>query len=193
MNITDRAGRALAGGDEAEATAALAEIRAEDFAISAKLAGLDRSKSWTEEEVVSAPGFHASVFLVPAGAVLPLHDHPGMTVLLRTLAGRFAIRSYDWVEEGLARIAAERTVTAADLPEILRPDQGNLHRIQALEDGAFLDLFAPYYSEEEGRPCTYYLEAGTVEREGETLVRLTPCTEEEALARSGRAASGASA
>lgn len=186
MDATDLAGRALVNGDEGEASAALAALRAEDFAIPGKLARIDRSRSWIEEEVRSAPGFHASVFLVPAGAVLPLHDHPGMTVLLRTLAGRFAIRSYDWAESGLARIAAERTVSPSDPPQVLRPDQANLHRIEAVEDGAFLDLFSPYYSEEEGRPCTYYLEAGTVEKDGETLVRLVPCSEEEALARSGR-------
>lgn len=119
--------------------------------------------TWIEDELAAAPGFHASLFLVPAGAVLPLHDHPGMTVLLRVLAGRLAVRSLDWVERdaaggGLAHLAAEREVTAVDAPLALYPDSANLHELRALEDTAFLDLFSPYY-DDETRPCTYYREA----------------------------------
>jgi hypothetical protein len=83
-------------------------------------------------------------------------------------------------------------VTGADPVQVLLPGEGNLHRIEALEEGAFLDVFSPYYSEADGRPCTYYREAGgeegAVEAAGERLVRLVACSEEAAVAGSGTTA-----
>jgi plant cysteine oxidase len=37
------------------------------------------------------------VFCFPAGATLPLHDHPEMVVLSKLLYGTVRKRSYDWV------------------------------------------------------------------------------------------------
>ncbi len=150
-----------------EISALLAGLSAADLEVPRRLRGLDRSEPWEELEVASEPAFHVSLFLVPGGGVLPLHDHPEMTVLLRVLAGRLRIRSYDWVERpepvpgriGLARQSAEREVGPADPPCVLHPGRDNLHHIGALEDSAFLDVFSPYYDETE-RPCTYYRDHG---------------------------------
>lgn len=42
--------------------------------------------------------FDIGVFLMPAGAAFPYHDHPGMTVFTRVLAGSVRIRNLDWVD-----------------------------------------------------------------------------------------------
>ena len=39
--------------------------------------------------------FTVGVFLVPKGQRLPLHDHPGMTVMSKVLYGTLAITSFD--------------------------------------------------------------------------------------------------
>jgi cysteamine dioxygenase len=155
---------ALLGGTAARAKqlsemqTALQELQPEDFEAQAKLSALGSQSGWEEQEICSQSSFHISLFLIRRGQVLPFHDHPGMTVWLRVLSGSLRIQAADWAEEypgrGLARLAYDRVVEPADEVLILRPKQGNLHCIEALEDAAFLDLFSPYYAED--RPCSIF-------------------------------------
>jgi hypothetical protein len=147
--------------------------------LEADLSALDRSAPWCERLLFERPEIHASLFLVPAGRELPLHDHPEMTVMLRVLAGRLEIRSFDWVPElpCHARARPARTVGPADRCDVLRPRDGNLHHIRALEDTAFVDLFSPYYDEAAGRPCSYFRLEGETEIDGERLVRMVEAPE----------------
>jgi len=180
--LADLAEREFSVGSSA--TPALSALRAEMEALSCAdlevdLSALDRNAPWTERLLFERPDLHASLFLVPAGRELPLHDHPGMTVLLRVLAGRLEIRSFDWVpgSPGFARARPARTVGPRDCCDVLGPRDGNLHHLRALEDTAFVDLFSPYYDEEAGRPCTYFRQEGEIEVGGERRVRMVEAPE----------------
>lgn len=166
------------GAPDLEALAAALEtLTCADLEVD--LAALDRAAPWTERPLFERHDLHASLFLVPAGRELPLHDHPEMTVMLRVLAGRLEIRSFDWVPEspGCARARPARTVGTADRCDVLRPRDGNLHHLRALEDTAFVDLFSPYYDEAAGRPCRYFRQDGDIMIGGEQLVRMVEAPE----------------
>jgi plant cysteine oxidase len=105
------------------------------------------------------------VFCFPAGATLPLHDHPEMVVLSKLLYGSVRVRSYDWVAApprsgarkcGLARVVAADEVRRAPCEaSVLFPRSGgNLHAFTAVTPCAILDVLTPPYSEE--RPSTYF-------------------------------------
>ncbi|KAL5229546.1 hypothetical protein ABZP36_028322 [Zizania latifolia] len=113
--------------------------------------------------------FSMGVFCFPAGATLPLHDHPEMVVLSKLLYGSVRVRSYDWVtapppcsattrKSGLARVVAADEVRRAPCKtSVLFPRSGgNMHAFTAVTPCAILDVLTPPYSEELGRPSTYF-------------------------------------
>ncbi|KAK7385326.1 hypothetical protein VNO78_31042 [Psophocarpus tetragonolobus] len=109
--------------------------------------------------------FSMGVFCLPAGKVFPLHDHPGMTVLSKLLYGSAHVKAYDWITLdctgcqtiGLAGKVVDEVIKAPHEPSILFPRSGgNIHSFTALTPCAILDVLAPPYSDEFGRPSTYY-------------------------------------
>ncbi|PNW86576.1 hypothetical protein CHLRE_02g092284v5 [Chlamydomonas reinhardtii] len=106
------------------------------------------------------------LFCFPAGATIPLHNHPGMTVFSRLLFGRLRVSAFDWVvqppepiTEGSghrAQLVYDATVEASSPPLVLFPASGgNLHEFTAETPCAVLDLLTPPY-EPPTRNCTYY-------------------------------------
>lgn len=113
--------------------------------------------------------FSMGIFYLPQSAVIPLHDHPEMTVFTKLLHGSMHVKAYDWVdplkrrsEAGvlnarLARLVVDDIFTAPCESSILYPTGGGIiHALTAITPCAVLDVLAPPYSATEGRPCTYY-------------------------------------
>lgn len=106
--------------------------------------------------------FDIGVFRFSKGCKIPIHDHPGMTVLTRVLYGELRFTTYDLIRQSSNRGAFVGHITSEGILEedngsvFLLPNKSNLHQLEALSDCAILDVLAPPYAPEFGRPCNYY-------------------------------------
>nr|AFK44841.1 unknown [Medicago truncatula] len=124
----------------------------------------------TYTTVYKCDNFSLCIFFLPERGVIPLHNHPGMTVFSKLLLGQMHIKSYDWVDHEafhnllqpssklrLAKLKANKTFTAPCDTSVLYPTTGgNIHEFTAITPCAVLDVIGPPYSKEDGRDCSYY-------------------------------------
>jgi hypothetical protein len=152
-----------AGPDELRLLeAALLALDVSPLGLEAKLEKIPAEQEWVGLQLADAPFGHASLFLLPRGGGIPLHDHPGLTVLFRPVVGRVRVEAWDWLEpppapgeSARARRLVDATLDPASPALWTRPDEGNVHGLTPVDGpAAFVDLFAPYYDDE--RCCSYY-------------------------------------
>ncbi|KAL3534849.1 hypothetical protein ACH5RR_003310 [Cinchona calisaya] len=120
--------------------------------------------------IYQCKNFSLCIFFLPENAIIPLHNHPGMTVFSKLLLGSMHIKSYDWVgslrsddhvsdakSKRLARLRANRIFTSPCDTSVLYPASGgNIHQFTAITPCAVLDVLGPPYSRDDGRDCSYY-------------------------------------
>jgi PCO_ADO len=146
-------------------TKAASELRCDGEEVARLLALPVADHGFREEVLTTDPAFHASVFALAEGEMIPLHDHPAIEVISKVLCGRMRVHTYEWIDQAslVARDCGEAVFDADGDALVLRKSPGTLHMIAAVEPTAFLDLFAPYY-DDKSRPCTYYEVAGANDR-----------------------------
>ncbi|KAI3437051.1 Cysteine dioxygenase [Psidium guajava] len=125
----------------------------------------------TNTTIYKCDNFSLCMFFLPSAGVIPLHNHPGMTVFSKLLLGSMHIKSYDWVDPHhlsngstttpsnlkLAKVKADGVFTAPCNSSVLYPTTGgNIHAFTAIKPCAILDVLGPPYSQEDGRDCSYY-------------------------------------
>ncbi|TVU01945.1 hypothetical protein EJB05_52594 [Eragrostis curvula] len=119
--------------------------------------------------------FSFGIFCLPKSGVIPLHNHPGMTVFSKILFGSMYLKSYDWAKSlpdsstnalensdgtRLAKVNTDDAFDDSSETIVLYPENGgNLHCFTALTPCAVLDVMGPPYNRADGRDCAYYSEA----------------------------------
>ncbi|KAM3834414.1 2-aminoethanethiol dioxygenase [Vipera latastei] len=183
------AGAGEAPGELQRLRELLGQVRAEDLGLQPRGPSAvpgSRQPPVSYMHICETARFSMGVFVLRAGACIPLHDHPGMQGLLKVLYGTLRIACLDAGEEEeeeeeeealppgggdpqdacsaaarprrlRALLRSHRLYTAAAPPCLLSPQRDNLHQIAA-EGGpaAFLDILAPPYDPARGRDCHYY-------------------------------------
>jgi len=111
--------------------------------------------------VAETPHFQIAVFLLPKDRTLPVHDHPGMTVLSKVVAGELSVTSFT-VEKNAnfksplpVKLQEHSVKRPEDKPWVISPTIGNYHEFTAKSDCVILDVLLPPYAYPE-RPCNYY-------------------------------------
>lgn len=95
------------------------------------------------------------------GAVIALHDHPQMTGVLFTIQGKLRLESFDLVDSSKEQMRkVDDTVLEAGSNSYLTPTFRNIHRVTALADSIFVDLFVPGYKHSERWGTWFEIEPG---------------------------------
>lgn len=115
-------------------------------------------------EIANKPNYTITVFVLPPGTSIPLHDHPRMYVVSRVLWGELNVKAYDIFPHDSLRLPEEQLFAKRNehfrLPagevRALTPTASNVHSFAAEEWTAVFDVLLPPYDPAEDRSCTYY-------------------------------------
>lgn len=120
--------------------------------------------------------FTLTIFVIRQNFAMPLHDHPGITGLLKVIAGQVRIQSYTKLDSNgdgatlqkvkigqQIEVKVEEPVllNANCAAVILTPSERNFHEISTVGENpsAFFDILSPPYEDEHPdsvRKCSFY-------------------------------------
>eukprot|EP01113_Clastostelium_recurvatum_P043212 TRINITY_DN7100_c0_g1_i2.p1 TRINITY_DN7100_c0_g1~~TRINITY_DN7100_c0_g1_i2.p1 ORF type:complete len:274 (+),score=82.26 TRINITY_DN7100_c0_g1_i2:42-824(+) len=123
--------------------------------------------------------FTMGVFSLPMSSSIPMHDHPGMTVLSKLLYGKLRVRALDWLPHKnltdiqlttkpkharMGRVVQDNAIITNMSPtSVALPEHSNVHSFSAMQASAIFDILAPPYNDAADRSCNYYREVSVTD------------------------------
>lgn len=149
-------------------TRALKDLRLQDL-------GVNKEKLETRgvgyRNILEKKGLRITIYMLPVGETIKLHNHPAMLVVSYVIQGRLEATLYSPTgSPGLYNKETSR-LESESLSYIdgLRTNHKNLHEFRAVEDTYFIDILFPDYDDK--RECTFFQE---VEAINEFVFKLKP-------------------
>lgn len=157
-----------------------------------------RSPPCTFVRIFANDSVSISVFILSANYTMPIHDHPRMHGLIKTISGKISIQSYsvrpttttttsappalNTSEFVPVTVEPAREFTSTSACAVLSPDKGNFHEITAVDGpAAFFDILTPPYggssadlADAELRKCSFYVRISGTPVDGD-LLQCVPC------------------
>ncbi|TKY46310.1 Plant cysteine oxidase 2 [Spatholobus suberectus] len=131
--------------------------KAEDVGLRSDLRFFKPENIVKENQRVTYTTYISASFCLPAKGVIPLHNHPGMTVFSKLLLGQMHMKFYDWVDPEVSHNLLHHPSQSPCDTSVLYPTSGgNIHEFTAIIPCAVLDVLGPPYSNEDGSDCSYY-------------------------------------
>jgi len=118
------------------------------------------------------------LFFIKKGTVMPLHDHPNMSVYFKLMYGKLSYFAYDkidpkhkynqFTEDEYSEILETNMIIDAKKSKkkliggsnllLVRPSLCNMHKFIAEEDSCFFDICLPNYTTSMKRRLTFFEE-----------------------------------
>jgi hypothetical protein len=108
--------------------------------------------------VLEKKGLRITIYFLPAGETIKLHNHPAMLVVSYVVQGRLEAKLYSPTHSPGLYNKETSTLGGEAVSYIdgLRTNTRNLHEFRALEDTYFIDILFPDYDDK--RECTFFEE-----------------------------------
>jgi hypothetical protein len=149
-------------------TQALRGLRLQDLAVNKEKV---EPRGVGFRNILEKKGLRITIYLLPAGEIIKLHNHPAMLVVSYVVQGCLEAKLYSptgspgLYDKETSRLESE----SLSYIDGLRTTHKNLHEFRALEDTYFIDILFPDYDDK--RDCTFFEEEEAV---SELVFKLKP-------------------
>ncbi len=131
------------------------DVDSDEFETAVKDSYETSNDYWLWQRMVKQQNIKGGILGIEREQIIPLHDHPGATGMMRILSGTVEVWIFDEVKQAASTAEADivdlalvshRTLSAGDTA-VLTPNKGNIHALRAIsEECRMLDFFIPPYS-----------------------------------------------
>jgi hypothetical protein len=126
------------------------DIKSTDFLDAVKHSYESGNRFWLWQRMVRTGVLNGGVLNIDSTQMIPLHDHPGATGMLRIMEGEAEVWQFDPAVKVSSssrelKLVSRKILRPGDVA-VLTPYKGNIHAVRSLsKECSMLDFFIPPY------------------------------------------------